>query len=221
MIPTLAGDEVSLFKLPPLESEGRGLWRLKLKRINLAILMSFAVITLSLSFAGGLHAQGKVGQADRELGYFNGETVRFSIDLSVPQKAPAKVQRNVYIVVYPIGFHALGLADPQCNPCDHLGDGESFDDYHDHVLDAAPTFAGYTAHAHVNAILPNYSFLSGGNDPVRDAAVSAAYAAQLPATSEEAVNELLNSKAPDGSPLAIRNDFGFYIRLTVNGFVRQ
>jgi hypothetical protein len=69
-------------------------------------------------------------------------------------------------------------------------------------------------------VLPNYSFLTGGNDPERDAAISAAYAAHLPATSEDDVNGLLNATAPDGTPLAVRNDFGFYIRLTVNGVAR-
>jgi hypothetical protein len=193
-----------------------------LKRINSTALTLIALIIFSVSFVGGLQAQGKGGgQPDHELGYYNGLTVRFSADLSVPQHVPPRVQRTVYIVVYPIGWQSLGLANPQCNPCDHLADGDSFDDYHDHVLDAAPTVIGYTALSHVNAVLPNYSFLSGGNDPARDAAISAAYAAHIPATSEDAVNDLLNATAPDGTPLAVRNDFGFYIRLSVNGFVRN
>jgi hypothetical protein len=207
--------------LPPFNERARK-WRFKLKRISSTVLTLLALIVLGVSFTASLQAQGKGGgQPDRELGYFNGQTVKFSADLSVPQKAPAKVQRTVYIVVYPIGFKTLGLADPQCNPCDHLGDGDSFDDYHDHVLDAAPMLVGYTALSHVNAVLPNYSFLSGGNDPARDAAISAAYARKLPATSEEDVIDLLNSTAPDGTPLAVRNDFGFYIRLSVNGFVTR
>jgi hypothetical protein len=216
-----ARDEVSLEQFAA-RGHGCGQWRLKLKRINSTALTLLALIILSVSFVGDLQAQSKFsGQPDHELGYYNGLTVRFSADLSVPQRVPPRVQRTVYIVVYPIGFKALGLADPQCNPCDHLGDGDSFDDYHDHVLDAAPTLAGYTALSHVNAVLPNYSFLSGGNNPVRDAAISAAYAAYLPATSEDAVNDLLNATAPDGTPLAVRNDFGFYIRLSVNGFVKN
>lgn len=189
-----------------------------MKRTISAVFTPFALTALSLLFVTSLNAQST---SDRELGYYNGGTVRFSVDLSVPQKVPTHVQRNVYIVVYPMGFHDLGLADPQCDPCDHLGDGITFDDFHDHVLDAIPGIPGFTALSHVSAVLPNYSFLSGGNDPVRDAAISQAYAAHLPATSVEAVEDLLNTTAPDGTPLAIRNDFGFYIRLSVNGFVTR
>jgi len=66
-------------------------------------------------------------------------------------------------------------------------------------------------------VLPNYSFLSGGNNPQRDAIISQVYASYLPATSVAAVNDLLNATAPDGTPLAVRNDLGIYIRLSVNG----
>ena len=42
--------------------------------------------------------------------------------------------------------------------------------------------------------------------------LSVAYASHFPVTSVDAVNELLNSTAPDGSPLAVFVDAGFYIR---------
>jgi hypothetical protein len=188
---------------------------LRVKKIISAIIISLVLLAVSLLFANNLYAQ----QPAQELGYFDSQTVRFSADLSIPQKAPSRVQHTVFLVVYPIGFHDLGLADPQCNPCDHLGDGNSFDDFHDHVLDSAPGIPGYTALSRVAAVLPNYSSLSGGNNPARDAAISQAYAAHLPATSVDAVNDLLNSTAPDGTPLAVRNDLGIYIRLSVNGVV--
>ena len=121
------------------------------------------------------------------------------------------------MVVYPIGWEGLGLAPPQCNPCDHAGNGIGFDDFHDHVLDSVPGYPGYTGLRHVNVILPNYSFLVGGNDPVRDTLLSSLYAARLPVTSEQAVNDLLSLTMPDGSPLAIKIDAGFYIRLSVKG----
>lgn len=187
-----------------------------MKKINATKLTTLVLFTLCLLGVSSIYAQQN-GKPDSELGYFNGQELEFSADLSIPQRAPAKVQGNIFLVVYPIGFHALGLADPQCNPCDHLGDGITFDDFHDHVLDSIPTAPGYTALKHVSAVLPNYSFLSGGNNPQRDSAISAAYAAHLPATSEEAVEDLLNSTAPDGTPLAIRSDLGIYIRLSVNG----
>ena len=188
-----------------------------MKRKTSTILTSFALITLCLLFAANSFAQ----KPDQELGYFNGQEVSFSADLGIPQRVPTKVQRTVYLVVYPIGFQDLGLDAPQCNPCDHLGDGISFDDFHDHVLDAIPGVPGFTALSRVNAVLPNYSFLSGGNNPQRDAVISQVYASFLPATSEEAVNELLNATAPDGTRLAVRNDLGIYIRLSVNGPARQ
>ena len=187
-----------------------------MKKINSAILTSIALITISVLTATNLNAQ----RPEQELAYFDGETVNISADLGIPQRVPPRVQGNVFLVVYPIGFETLGVPAPQCNPCDHLGDGISFDDFHDHVLDSVPGVPGYTALKHVSAILPNYSFLTGGNNPARDAAISAAYAAHLPATSVAAVDDLLNSTAPDGSPLAVRNDLGIYIRLSVNGAPR-
>jgi len=191
--------------------------RLKMKKNSLSLSILFALIALGILFANNLFAQ----QPAHELGYFDGQEVRFTADLSIPQKVPARIQHTVFLVVYPLGFHDLGLADPQCNPCDHLGDGISLDDLHDHVLDSAPGIPGYTALSRVAAVLPNYSFLSGGNNPTRDAAISAAYATHLPATSVDAVNDLLNSTAPDGTPLAVRNDLGIYIRLSINGIVTR
>jgi len=183
-----------------------------MKKNHLAISFIFALLAITILIANS-YAQSP----DRELGYYNGQEFTFSADLGIPQRVPAKVQRTVFLVVYPIGFQGLGLDAPQCNPCDHLGDGDSFDDYHDHVLDAVPGVPGYTALSRVNAVLPNYSFLSGGNNPQRDAVISQVYASYLPATSVAAVNDLLNATAPDGTPLAVRNDLGIYIRLSVNG----
>jgi hypothetical protein len=188
-----------------------------MKKLISTAIVSFVLLTLGVVFASNLYAQGR---PDSELGYYNDQVVRFSADLSIPQKVPARIQHEVFLVVYPIGFHDLGLSDPQCNPCDHLGDGITFDDFHDHVLDAAPGSIGYNPFARVAAVLPNYSFLSGGDNPARDAIISAAYATHLPATSKEAVEELLNGTAPDGTPLAVRNDLGIYIRLSVNGTPR-
>jgi hypothetical protein len=183
-----------------------------MKRNHLTISLIFVLIAIGILIANS-YAQ----KPDQELGYFNGQEVRFSADLGIPQHVPAKVPHTVFLVVYPTNWQDLDLDAPQCDPCDHLGDGITFDDFHDHVLDSAPGAPGWTALSHVDAVLPNYSFLNGGNDPVRDAAISAAYAAHLPATSVDAVNDLLNSTAPDGTPLAVRNDLGIYIRLSVNG----
>ena len=215
-LPTLARNEF-LRLLAASESGASPTGVLKMKKNNLAISFFLALIAIGLLLINSSFAQ----QPDQEAAYFDGQTVRISADLGIPQRVPANVTGNVYLVVYPIGFQDLGVSAPQCDPCDHLGDGITFDDFHDHVLDSVPTVPGYTALKHVSAILPNYSFLSGGNDPVRDAAISQAYAAFLPATSVDAVNELLSATAPDGTPLAVRNDLGIYIRLSVNGVVSE
>lgn len=186
-----------------------------MKNLKLASLALSALLALGLSFTGSSYAQG----IDRELGYYNGTVVRFAADLGIPQRAASKVQGNVYLVVYPTNWQQLGLDAPQCDPCDHLGDGITFDDFHDHVLDSIPGVPGYTALKRVSAVLPNYSFLSGGNDPARDAVISQVYASHLPATSVDQVNDLLSATAPDGTPLAVRNDLGIYIRLSVSGLV--
>jgi len=177
----------------------------------LLLLMAFGLLSV-----GGLFAQGG-RPPDHETMWYNGNIVNITASDWLPYRAPQKVQNNVYVVVYPIGWQQLGLATPQCDPCDHAGNGIGFDDFHDHVLDSVPGTVGFTGLRHVNVILPNYSFLSGGNDPARDAALSVAYASHFPVTSVDAVNELLNSTAPDGSPLAVFVDAGFYIRLSVSG----
>lgn len=160
-------------------------------------------------------ANGQPGRSpDRERGWFNDSVVSFNAEDWLPQKAPSKVQGDIFVVVYPVGWQEMGLGTPQCAPCDHAGNGIGFDDFHDHVLDAIPGSPGYSSFKQVNVILPNYSFLSGGNDPARDAAISAVYGAHLPASSVEAVEALLNSTAPDGSPLAIRINAGFYVHFS-------
>jgi hypothetical protein len=187
---------------------------MKVKEANLLKLIVPALVCLLFvvsSFAQGGHPP------DREVAWFAGQAYNVSAADWLPQKVSQTVQSKIFVVVYPIGWENLGLAAPQCNPCDHAGNGLTFDDFHDHVLDSIPGSAGWTPFKRVNVILPNYSFLAGLNDPMRDAAVSAAYASRIPATSATAVNDLLASIAPDGSPLAIRIDAGFFIHVAVNG----
>jgi hypothetical protein len=187
----------------------------EMKRKN-SLATSLKLVMFGLFLTAGLYAQGG-RPPDHETMWYNGNIVHITASDWLPNRAPIKVQNNVYVVVYPIGWQELGLATPQCDPCDHAGNGIGFDDFHDHVLDSVPGVVGYTGLRHVNVILPNYSFLSGGNDTVRDAALSVVYASHFPVTSVDAVNQLLNSTAPDGSPLAIFIDAGFYIRLSVSG----
>jgi hypothetical protein len=147
------------------------------------------------------------GKPGYEPAYVDGQTVTINA-IDVPNHAPTQAQADFYEVVYPIGWESLGLAAPQCNPCDHEGNGIDFTDFHDHVLDSAPSIgkAGdFRPLWHVNLVIPAYS----GN-ATADAAVSAAYATHLPAKSESAVDDLLAARDADGHPIAVKIDTQFY-----------
>ena len=174
--------------------------------------LSLALMILVLVLVSGVSAQ----QPEYELAYVNGKTVRMNA-IEVSQNAPHQAQADLYFVVYPIGWEALGVAPPLCNPCDHGGDGIQFDDFHDHVLDSMPSDPGHGEFRtlwHVFAVVPAYSFITGG-DPANDDAVAAAYASHLPAKSESAVDALLDSTLPDGSPVAVEFDTDFYFLCAV------
>ena len=54
-------------------------------------------------------------------------------------------------------------------------------------------------------VLPAYT-----GEAAHDALVTSRYAAHIPTKSEEAVEDLLSSTLPDGSPVAIEIDTHFY-----------
>ena len=181
-------------------------------KTKMLVSISLLVVILSLILVSGVFA----GRPDYEPAYFNGETYTINA-IEVPNRAPLQAQADLYLVIYPIGWEDLGVDPPQCNPCDHEGEGISFDDFHDHVLDSIPSSPGHGEFSplwHVFAVLPAYSFITGG-DPANDAAVSAAYANHLPAKSEAAVDTLLESTLPDGSPVAIEFDTESYFLCSV------
>ena len=146
-----------------------------------------------------------------EPAYVNGQTVTINA-IEVPNRAPATAQADFYEVSYPIGWQDLGLAPPQCNPCDHAGDGIDPTDYHDHILDSMPStgHSEYSPLWHVWVLVPAYN-----KDVTHDAAVSAAYASHLPTTSEAAVNDLLAARDANGGPIAIKIDTHFYFLCAV------
>src|SRR5438034_322010 len=147
--------------------------------IRIAPALSLALIILALVLVGGVSA----GQPEYEPAYINGKTVTINA-IEVSQNAPHQAQADLYLVVYPIDWEALGVAPPQCNPCDHEGDGIDFFDFHDHVLDSIPSDPGHGEFRtlwHVFGVAPAYSFFTGG-DPANDNAIGAAYASHLPAT---------------------------------------
>jgi hypothetical protein len=182
------------------------------KRRQLLLLFSLLLMIATLIMVSGV-AASKPGY---EPAYVNGKTVTINA-IEVSQNAPAQAQADLYLVVYPIGWQGLGLDPPQCNPCDHSGDGVDFTDFHDHVLDSMPSDPGHGEFRtlwHVFAVLPAYSFITGGN-PANDAAITTAYASHIPTTSEAAVDDLLNDTLPDGSPVAIEIDTDFYFLCAV------
>ena len=174
--------------------------------------LSLVVVILGLLLVSGVSAD----QPDYEPAYFNGKTVTINA-IELPQHAPLQAQADLYLVVYPIDWEELGVAPPQCNPCDHGEDGIGFDDFHDHVLDSIPSDPGHGEFRtlwHVFAVAPAYSFLTGG-DPPNDDAVAAAYASYLPAKSEAAVDALVALTLPDGSPVAVEIDTNSYFLCSV------
>jgi hypothetical protein len=179
---------------------------------RIAPALSLALIILTLVLVSGVSA----GQPEYEPAYANGKSVTINA-IEVSQNAPHQAQADLYLVVYPIDWESLGVAPPQCNPCDHGGDGVTFDDFHDHVLDSIPSDPGHGEFRtlwHVFAVAPAYSFITGG-DPANDTAVAAAYASHLPAKSEAAVDALLALTLPDGSPVAVEIDTDSYFLCAV------
>jgi hypothetical protein len=147
-----------------------------------------------------------------EPAYVDGKTVMINA-IDVPNHAPLAAQADFYEVVYPIGWQQLGLAPPQCNPCDHEGNGIDFTDFHDHILDSAPSIKGSSRFSplwHVFVIVPAYS-----GDATHDAAVSSAIAARLPVKSEDAVEDLINARDANGAPLVVSVDTHFYFLCAV------
>ena len=182
------------------------------RRRKTLLLLSLVVTTLSLILISGVSAQ----KPEYEQAYMNGKTVTINA-IEVPQNAPLEAQADLYLVVYPIGWESLGVAPPQCNPCDHEGDGIDFFDFHDHILDSVPGDPGHGEFRtlwHVFGVAPAYSFFTGG-DPAKDDAIGSAYAQYLPVRSEAAVDALLEKTLPDGSPVAIEVDTGSYFLCAV------
>jgi hypothetical protein len=152
------------------------------------------------------------GRPEYEQAYVLGHTVTINA-IEVPPVAPEKAQADFYEVAYPIGWQNLGIGTPQCNPCDHQGDGIDFSDYHDHVLDSMPSSPGhgeYKAPWHVYVVIPAYN-----GDAAHDAQVNTAYAAHIPAKSEAEVDALLDSRLPSGAPVAVEIDTHFYFLCAV------
>ena len=114
-----------------------------------------------------------------EPAYYNDTTVTINA-IEVPQNAGplAHAAADFYQVVYPAN-RALWPSTPQCNPCDHSGDGVDFTDFHDHLLDSIPSDPG---HGEFNPLWHVFVIVPASPQ------AEAAYAARLPMKSEAAVD---------------------------------
>jgi len=184
-----------------------------MKRTHKLLLLPLLLVTASFAF----FCNSVAAQPGYEPAYVNGKTVTINA-IDVPNHAPSKAQADFYQVVYPIGWQSIPGLNPQCQPCDHQGNGIDFTDFHDHILDSMPSDPGHGEFSplwHVFLVLPNYSFLSGPPNPIHDALINAAYAPFLPTKSEAAVDDLLAATLPDGSPVAVEIDTHFYFLCAV------
>ena len=136
------------------------------------------------------------GQPGYENAYYNNSTVMINaIDVKNNPGPLEHASADLYVVTYPVDHKLWPSTPPQCNPCDHAGDGIDPGDYHDHVLDSIPSSPGhgeFNALWHVFAIVP-----VGGHE--------AKYAARLPMKSEEAVDAAIAA----GDAMEIDTQFYF------------
>jgi hypothetical protein len=151
--------------------------------------------------ASGRPDPGKPGY---ELAYEDGRELTINA-ISIPGKVAPQAQADFYEVVYPPDWQALGIPAPQCNPCDHDGNGIDPGDFHDHVLDSAHGDPGFHTAWHVYVLAPAYT----GNAS-HDAELGQLYKAHLPLKSEADVEAFGAMKLSDGSPTAAMIDTHFF-----------
>jgi len=188
------------------------------RRDRRTIGMGFMVI-VCLAFALSWTADANAQPPGYEDAYVNGTTVRINA-IEVKQNPTEKAQADFYEVVYPFDpatgqeLTEFWPSTPQCNPCDHQGNGITPDDFHDHILDSQPsnpTGHEYNALWRVYLIMPNYT-----SDPGHNAAVNSMYQTMLPTMSEDDVDNLLATQV-DAMPLAKEIDTHFYFICAVVG----
>jgi hypothetical protein len=149
-----------------------------------------------------LVAAPATAKPDYEPAYFNGGTVTINA-IEVPQNAGplAHASADFYQVVYPTDT-SLWPSAPQCDPCDHQGNGIDFTDFHDHVLDSIPASPG---HGEFNPLWHVFLIMPADFSP----AGQAAYAALLPITSEHDVDAAVDAG------VAVEIDTHFYFLCAV------
>jgi hypothetical protein len=158
------------------------------------VLLAAAVLGFLVALAGSGAAKPGYEQA-----YFDGSTVTINaIEVHQNANTLANATADFYEIVYPPIAIAQGKI-PQCNPCDHQGNGITPDDFHDHVLDSIPGDPGHGEFSplwHVFVIAPI---------PGKEAQ----YASHLPVKSEADADALLDAG------LAVEIDTQFYFLCSV------
>ena len=152
----------------------------------------------ALAFAFALAGSG-AAKPGYEPAYFNGTTVTINaMELHQNANTLAHATADFYEIVYPPAAIAAGKI-PQCNPCDHQGNGITPDDFHDHVLDSIPSDPGHGEFSplwHVFVIAPI---------PGKEAQ----YSSHLPVKSEADADALVDAR------LAVEIDTHFYFLCAV------
>jgi len=166
-----------------------------MRRLAVLVAMGFALALV-------VPAAALAGPPEYEQAYVNGTTVTINaIEVHQNPNVLTHATADFYQVVYPTD-HSLWPAPPQCNPCDHQGNGIDPTDFHNHVLDSVPG----TGHSEFSPLWHVFLIVPASGDR----ATQVAYAAALPhITSEAAVDALV------ASGLAREIDTQFYFLCAV------
>lgn len=164
-----------------------------------------AIASIAAVFSVATVAVAQTDQASRRYHpvYFDEHSLTYEPSAGDPD-APLSQQVPLYQVSYPKDWRKRGLKTPQCAPCDHVGDGVTWEDFHDHVAGRGPTEAGRQPKWHVYGVVPAYS-----GKARNDAAIAKGYASRLPVRSDIEVMRLLTTTLPNGDPVARIADYGF------------
>ena len=161
-----------------------------MRRITFAFGLS---VSLAIAQVATSHASGP----GYEPAYYGGQTVTINAIETPQNEGPlTNAAADFYETVYPPD-QSLWPDTPQCNPCDHEGNGIDFTDYHNHVLDSIPSSPG---HGEFNPLWHVFLILPADLSP----AGQAAYAAYLPMKSEEDVDAAIDAG------VAVEIDTHFY-----------
>jgi hypothetical protein len=141
------------------------------------------------------------GRETFQPGYLDGRAVVYRPGAPAPD---AQIL-PLYQVRYPDRWWER-TARPQCDYCDHAGDGADASDFHDHLLGRRPDPAANAAGRvtwQVSDVVPGYT-----GEARTDAAVTEAYAAYLPVRSIRELRRLLAARTADGTAVARVVDTG-------------